>query len=743
MSEHGGHKARKLAGAVALILAASAANAQDTTTGLGEVIVTAQKRAESIRDVPASVSVVGQDQLENFHVTQLSDVAGYVPGLQVTSNGSAGQQLISLRGVAPISPGTNVGTYVDETPLGSSSIFQREVQFQLDLLPYDIERLEVLRGPQGTLYGAGSMGGLLKYVTRAPDLSSYEFRAGGGVSDVEGADDLGSIVRVGANLPLVEGRFALRASYALNDNAGYIDNDQTGVEDINDGEQESARLAMLWQLSDALSLQLSGMMQSIDFENVASVALDPATGEPLDTEFGNVLTYDEPFKKDIDYYAATLTWDFGSAEFVAATGYSDVSTDQRLDATFAIGPLPTAFGAPAGTSFFDLGLDLKRITQEFRLTSATDGDFQWQVGAFYSEEDAHNSQLIRLLTADGAAYPVISFDHDGDPNTPAIPLDVDPIAELTLPTDYTELAFFGNTSYRFTERFKLGAGVRYASNDQDFWQIVTDGIQIPLGVTRGTSDEDVFTWMLTPEWQLNEDSMLYLRVATGYQPGGPNVALPDVPPTVDSSELTSYELGLKSELADNRVQLEVAVFFIDWEDIQITDDDGVTSWLINGGTAESQGVEVASMFNVTDQFRLGVNATYTDATVTGDVESLSGVDGDRLPYVPELSASVTADYFFPLASEWEARIGGGYRWLGDRMTGLESDPTAFELDSYGVLDLNGDVGNEQWTFRAYVKNLTDERNYSNIGSGLGGLTAHLGAVPIQPRAYGLEVDFRF
>jgi outer membrane receptor protein involved in Fe transport len=742
MNEQRGHSALKLASAVALILAAASAGAQDTAS-LGEVVVTAQKRAENVRNVPASVSVVGQEQLENFHVTQLSDVAGYVPGLQVTSNGTPGQQFISLRGIAPISPGANVGTYVDETPLGSSSIFQREVQFQLDLLPYDVERLEVLRGPQGTLYGAGSMGGLLKYVTRAPNLSDYEFRAGGGISDVEGADDLGSILRVSANLPLVEGRFALRASYALNDNPGYIDNDQQDIEDINDGDQESARLAMLWQLNDAISLQLTGMMQKIDFDNNASVALDPATFEPLDTEFGNVLTFDEPFEKEIDYYAATVTWDFGAAEFVSATGYSDVSTDQRQDATFAIGGVPVGLGAPAGISFFDLGLDLKRITQEFRLTSATDSDFQWQVGAFYSEEDAHNSQLIRLLTADGAPYPDILFDHDGDPGTPGILVDVDPVAELTLPTDYTELAFFGNASYRFTDRFELGAGIRYASNDQDFWQIVTDGILIPIGVTRGTSDEDVFTWMLTPKWQLNEDSMLYLRVATGYQPGGPNVALPGVPPTVDSSSLTNYELGLKSSLANDRVQLDVALFYIDWDDIQITDNDGVTSWLINGGTAESQGVEIATMFDATEQLKLGFNATYTDATVTNDVASLGGVAGDRLPYVPELSLSATADYFFPLGSDWEGRVGGGYRWLDDRSTGLESNAGAFELDSYGVVDLNADAGNANWTFRAYVKNVADERNYSNIGTGIGGTTPHLGATPIQPRTYGLEVDYRF
>jgi outer membrane receptor for ferrienterochelin and colicin len=176
MNEHRGRNGLKVAGAVALALAAASAGAQTAGTNLEEVIVTAQKRSQNVMNVPSAVSVVAQSQLENFHVTQLSDVAGYVPGLQVTSLGTPGQQFVSLRGIAPISPGANVGSYIDETPLGSSGIFQRETQFQVDLLPYDVERMEVLRGPQGTLYGAGAMGGLIKYVTRLRIFQSTSSR---------------------------------------------------------------------------------------------------------------------------------------------------------------------------------------------------------------------------------------------------------------------------------------------------------------------------------------------------------------------------------------------------------------------------------------------------------------------------------------------------------------------------------------------------------------------------------------
>jgi outer membrane receptor protein involved in Fe transport len=570
------------------------------------------------------------------------------------------------------------------------------------------------------------MGGLLKYVTRAPDLSNYEFRVGGGFSDTSGAGNTGSILRLGANLPLVEGRFAIRASYALNYIPGYIDNETTGARDINEGEQESARLAMLWQITDGIDLNITAMKQWIDSDNNASVALDPTTLRPLGSEFGNDLSVDEPFSKDIDYIAATLNWDLGFADFTSATGYSEVATRQQQDATFALGGFTALVGLPPGLSWFNLGLDFRKITQELRLTSTGTGDFSWQVGAYYTEEDAHNSQVIHLTATDGTPTPIL-----------------DPLAELTLPTDYKETAFFGNATYHLTEKFELGAGVRYASNEQDFWQVVTGGIILPIGTTPGTSDEDVFTWMLNGKYQLTDDAMLYARIATGYQPGGPNVALPNVPPTVDSSQLTNYELGMKSEFADNRALLDVALFYIDWDDIQITDSDGVTSWLVNGGKAASQGVEVTTQFQATDRLQLGLNVTYTDAHVTEDVPSLGGLDGDKLPFIPKLAWSANADYSFPLGSSWSGRVGLAYRWVDDRKTALDSDPTAFDLDSYGAADINADVGNEHWTISAYARNVTDERSYTIVGTSLGGQTAHLNATPIQPRTYGLEIDYRF
>lgn len=693
------------------------------------IIVTANKREQNVRDVPSSISVLGEEQLEELHATQLTDFAAYVPGLQVDSGGTPGQTMISLRGIAAIAPGATVASYIDQLPSGSSSVYARAAVFALDLLPFDVERVEVLRGPQGTLYGAGAMGGLVKYVLRDPDLSRRELRVGGGPSDVRSAGDSGWDLRLGANLPLVEGRASLRVGYGRNDTPGFIDNAVDGRQGINDAEQESARLAFLWNAGDNVSLSLAVMRQSIDSDNNATVALDPETLEPLFGDLENGLFVDEPFSNEIDFFSATLDWDLGWADFTSATGYSDTTTEQRQDATLIFGPLLPLLGAPEGISGFDLGLDLSKFTQEFRLTSRSTGDLEWQGGVFYTEEDVENGQRVSAQLPDGTPIP-----------------GLDPLALLTIPSSYEEIAVFGNASYALTDRFELGAGVRFASNDQVFVQNVISGVIVAPGRTSGGSSEDVFTWMVSPQFHLGENVMLYARAATAYQPGGPNVVLPDVPPEVDSATLTNYEVGVKSELLERRVLFDLTAYRIDWEDIQVSESEGGVTFLVNGGTAITEGLELSTAFKPTDRLRLGLNGAWTEATLDEDIPSIGGLDGDDLPLIPELSWSATAEYFLPLRGSWNSRFGAGYRWVDDRISAVESSPDAFPVESYDALDLNVDVFNDRWSFRAYARNLTDERGYltlSPVTDGVTGVTERVLATPVQPRTFGVELDYTF
>ncbi|MFC5578591.1 TonB-dependent receptor [Lysobacter niabensis] len=732
---------------------------------LDKVVVTANKRAEDIREVATSVTVLSEQQLENINATQLSDYSSYVPGLQLQSAGTPGQTQVSMRGIGALSPGSTVGTYVDETPVGSNNLYQQATLYTLDLLPFDIERVEVLRGPQGTLYGAGSMGGLIKYTMVKPDAGKTEFRLGAGVSQSKGADDAGLNYRFGMNVPLIADSLALRASYARNDIAGYVDNLVDGSEDINDGDQTIGRVSLRWQ-GDGSSVQLSAMRSEIDSDNNAAIALDPLTFK-ANNGLGNFVYVDEPFKKELDYYSLTVDWDFGFADFVSATSYSDTSTLFTQDLTLLYGPLLEDAGLP-GSSYLRQNLDMDQFTQEFRLQSKTGERFEWLLGTFYDKEDGDNHQFIPLNQLDGTPLP------------PPFGALFGVLGTVSIPSTYEETAVFGNASYKFNDWFKLGAGVRFARNDQDFVQ-TSSGPLIRNGTFPNSTSEDVFTWSVTPQFQINPDTMVYAKAASGYQPGGPNVVAPGLPPSVDSSMLTSYELGLKTGFDDNRVLLDLVAYQIDWEDIQVASQVNGVSGLVNGGEATSRGLEASVQWRPVDGLTLGLNGAYNDAEIDEDFPTITvfqpipglgtiradvntGLKGDRMPYVPDLTWSLTADYYLPLNNGWGANFGGGWRWVDDRTNGTTNrtviylvDPPVGEvqrevveplvIDSYGALDLYAAFSNEHWSVRAYMKNVTDERGYSSMNDitdqvGDNG-THHIRAVPIQPRMFGLELDYRF
>ena len=733
--------------------------AQPTVHDLDTVTVTANKRVENIREVATAVTSLSDQQLENISATQMSDYASYVPGLQVQDSGSPGQTQVSMRGIAPLSSGSTVGTYVDEAPVGSNGLYQQATLFALDLLPYDIESVEVLRGPQGTLYGAGAMGGLIKYVMKKPDLARNEFRIGAGVSETEGADGTSLAWRIGGNLVLAQDSVALRASYASNDINGYVDDLVSGREDINHAEQLSGRASMYWK-GEVASAQFSVMKQKIDSANNSAIALDPATHAPV-AGLSNYVHVDEPFKKDIENYALTVEADLGFADFVSASSYSDVDTSITTDQTLTYGDYTTLFGLPGGSAYLTNDLHLKQFTQEFRLSSKGEGPFEWLLGAFYSDERGDNHQFVPLNQLDGSPLPA--------------PYDaiLGSLGDLYLPSTYEETAVFANGAYKFNDWFKLGAGVRWARNDQEFTQDVVAGLLAPIGTQVNTSSEDVLTWSVTPQFQLSEDVMVYGKVSTGYQPGGPNVVVNGLPPQVDSSTLTSYEIGLKSAFAGNRVLFDLIAYQIDWQDIQVASLVNGVSGLVNGGEATSRGIEAAAQFRPVDGLTLGLNAAYNDANIDEDfplitvdagggasVRINTGLEGDRMPYVPDLSWSATADYYLPLSGDWGMSVGGGFRWVGERTTattqrevvelgGVVLDTAitpGLRIDSYHALDLYVAFSNLHWSIRGYMKNATDERAYSTMGdvtNQVTGVTHHTAATPILPRTFGIEVDYRF
>ncbi|WBQ18946.1 TonB-dependent receptor [Sphingobium yanoikuyae] len=685
------------------------------------IIVTAQKRAERVQDVPISISVVGGEQMQQSGGSQLLDYAAYVPGLQVDNGGSPGRSTLSLRGVAPIGPSATVGVYLDDAPIGSSGIYNRGQSFSLDLLPYDVERLEVLRGPQGTLYGASSIGGLLKYVTVQPDLQKLSVRGGVELFAIAHASDPGWAASAMVNVPIISDQLAVSGSYSRRETPGYIDNILTGKTDVNEAVQEGGRVALLWRPDPALTIKLSGLWQSVDSDNFGIVyeGMNNSALAPGAKFLNTNSQLDEPFSSDFQYYSGSVAYDFGFAELSSTTSHSKLKILETSDASRIYGVL---WG---GYAIYPARLHQKKWTEELRLTSASSDALEWMLGFFYTDEDNSHDQLVNALDLDGNPIP-----------------GIDPFAVVALPNTYKEYAFFGNATWKISDLFHLTSGLRWARNDQTFTQLT----QIPLaGLDSGgdgKSHEEILTYSISPQLNLSRDTMLYVRVASGYRPGGPNIALPGFPSTVDSETVTSYEAGIKARFLNGAVTFDAAAFLLDWKDLQISAAFAAgINGLVNAGKARSKGVEASLLVEPVRGLSVGANFAYTDARCTQTTDNCA--DGDQLPNVPKLSAAMTADYRFPVGGTAEARIGGALRIVGDRVSAVESSPLFVPVDGYATLDLNAGITfDHKWTLRAYVRNLGDEegRITTSVATTNPG---YLSTVPLQPRTLGMAIDVAF
>ena len=715
------------AGALLLPVAAFAqdaqpAAAQTPVAGDDEIVVTAQKREERLQDVPISISVVGGEQMQQSGASQLADYAAYVPGFQVDNAGSPGRSTLSLRGVAPIGPSATVGIYLDDAPIGSSGIYNRAQTFSLDLLPYDVEQLEVLRGPQGTLYGASSIGGLLKYVTVQPDLNKFSVRAGGELFTIAHGSDAGWAASGLVNLPIVADKLAISGSYARRKTPGFIDNVLTGEKDVNSAVQQGARVALLWKPDSKFTLKLSGLWQRTESDNFGILYETQGSPVPLApgaSWFSTNSQLPEPFHSDFKFVSGTASYDLGFAELASTTSYSQLKILETSDASRVYGVI---WG---GLANYPANLRQKKWTEEVRLTSASSNRFEWQLGFFYTDEDNNHSQVVRALDASG--QPLAPFD---------------PFAIVGLPNTYKEYAVFGNATVKFGEVFHVTGGLRWARNDQTFTQTT----QIPLlGLNSGgdgKSSEEIVTWSVSPQVNINRDTMLYVRAASGYRPGGPNIALPGFPATVTSEKVTSYEAGIKARFLDRKVTFNAAAFLLDWNDLQVAQAfaNGING-LVNAGTARSKGVEAQLLIQPVPGFSVGGNFAYTDAKCTQTTPNCT--DGDQLPNVPKLAAGMTADYDWALGGSTRAHVGGAVRIVGDRISAVASDPLSVPVDGYATFDLNASLTFDgKWTLRAYARNLTDSEgrittSVATVNPG------YLSTVPVQPRTLGLALELAF
>ncbi|MWV26857.1 TonB-dependent receptor [Aurantiacibacter rhizosphaerae] len=741
-----------LSGCVALCLAGlpGTALAQDQSQDQNEVnqnsneiIVTAQKREERLRDVPVPVTAVGGADLLATNQTKAQDFFSSVPGVNLQFQNNRAQ--LAIRGIttSPVTGNPVVGFVIDDVPYGSSTGQGGLFGAAPDIDPSELARVEVLRGPQGTLYGASSIGGLVKYVTIQPKLGILEGSVGGGVQLVRGGGQtLGYSARGAINVPLGDD-FAIRASAFTREEPGYIDNVRTGEDDINSSRVTGGRLSALWEPSDSFALTLGAMYQVRDIYGSSNV--DARTGsfyEQTD-QLGSGRSQSE-----IQMYRAQIEADLGAVDLTSITAFSRSTNYDNQD--FTASPLTVflfpAIFPPTIPEFGNVLLqtyDVDKISHETRFAGSIGDMFDWIVGGFYTHEKGNytiDTFAINPLDGDVYGVPVVWRD------------DI----------KYQEYAAFANVTAQLTDRFDIQFGGRYSRNDQEMthreW---FQGLPYPAdpfySTTNPEASGEAFTYQIAPRFKPTPDHMIYGRLATGYRPGGPNAGCNDdpvepVPCEFKPDKTVNYELGAKGELLDGVMSYDVSLFHIDWTDIQITQVSslGTFTFNSNAGMARSRGFELALEVRPTDGLTLAGWYAFVDATLQEGFasEALFAEEGDRLPFSSRHSGRFSVDYETPIAAgDAFAMFGASATYVGERKGEFVPFPAAAPLRAsypgYVQFDAHAGLDFDNWNVNLFVQNLTNKHgvigggfyNQSTFNENWFNYT--------QPRTVGINVAYDF
>jgi outer membrane receptor protein involved in Fe transport len=786
---------------------------------LEEIVVTATRRANSIQDIPINITAIGGNDIAEQRLYGLNEISYLVPGLQIIDRGPRDDVTdIVARGLntSSLGPGfssTTVGTYVGEIPM------------PIDLKTQDLERVEVLIGPQGTLYGAGTLGGAVRYIPAKP-RDEFEFSVRGTAMSLDHSDGFGSDVGFTVNAPLGDSNFAIRASVDLLDDPGYIDYPyvvrESGVsepdpdfsdpaevaanlrrvEDANGEDTLSGRIALRWMPSNNVDATLTYYYQDMEAEGRSLANVESfGTGR-----YEAAYRYEEPFDIEKDLVALEIIADLGFAELTSATGMSSYTglgqrdqTDLLLDFEYGYELFPTFSAFTREDENNDI------LTQELRLVSTGTGRLNWIAGLFHYNLEEHLES--REFTP--------GFDQFAVDNFGGVQLRPDSLEYIEVTdVDRTETALYGELSYEFAQDWEVTLGARL----YEFEDKVSGGFGLPLydTVFLGASPDATFESIsfasnqtddsgsllkLNLSHYFRDDILGYLTISEGYRIGGLN-AVPECTPEqltsgnqelcatadeilIEADTTTNYELGVHSTLANGRLTLNAALYYIDWDDIQIDDTtvNGSLSITSNGGKARSQGAELSADWRINSNWRLGATLAFNEAELAeragrlvddgaGNVSVENGILGDggtgalvtpagaRLPGSPELQGSVTLAHNRSLNNGWELNVRYAINYMGDmvnsvgagqRFPDVEADPLwdpMFDLanwggeliPSYTLHNLTIGVSHDQWTAAFFVDNLTDEYAITGTRTSRRFLPANRGLINGLPlRNYGYYV----
>ena len=789
-------RASLLAGLSCLALVSTPAAAQDAPSDSydgNEIIVTATKRDASLQDVPFSINAQTEQAIERANASTIEDLSRNVAGLTVQNLGP-GQSQVSVRGVsagqiARDQPGVKeqVGVYLDESVI-SLSLFTPD----LDL--FDLNRVETLRGPQGTLFGSGSVGGTLRYITNQPTTDRVEGKVEGNVNLVDG-DDFGGHLKGAINLPLSQ-NLAMRAVGYYTRYAGFINALREGggtSEDVNSGERYGGRLSLRWEPAENLSITPRFVYQKVttDGFNRQEVynlyANEFTTTRPQVTfeERQQYLLLDEAFEDEVKLFDLTMNYTGDVIGVTSVTSYTDRDILVSRDASALTGSVSADLGFPDAGILLPSNLvdttGVKQFTQEVRVNSAGDGPFQWLIGGYYANVKRDYTQ--RLPTP---GYDAVTDATLGDGTSAAVANGFGPNSPYNadIPYDLSQIAIFGEVSYDFTERLTATVGGRYYAFDETR-RFVSGGL-----FTNGDNDRDKtsstgFSPRLLLSYDVAEGITLNAQASKGFRLGGVNDPLnlplcdggvpngPDAEtfggrPRYDDETLWNYEGGVKAQFGG--ITFNAAGFYTKINNLQVTADAGsCSSRIVFNADAHTMGLEFelsASPFTGLD---LGLSGSYVEAEFDSTLTRPNGTviegirDGNRLPSVPKFQMAANATYSFPIdpSSDTNAFVTASFQHVGSRFTqpgDQENNPRTFvhgftfggapvgsattldlKLPDYQLVNIGAGIEfPDELEISVYVNNLFDENALLAFDRERGG-RARLGFATNQPRTFGVTV----
>lgn len=733
-----------LLGMTALSSGAAWAQAAPAEPDNSEIIVTANKRPERQLDVAGAITAFRAQELIDRGYTSIKDYLALTPGVQVSQAGGGGAPII--RG---LTTGTNlgaiVGIVIDGAPVGPNSSFNLGGANSTDLDPIDLERVEVLKGPQGTLYGANTLGGLISYTFARPSLTEPTAVARAELGGTRHGEANYS-VRAAVSAPLVRDVLGVRVSGYIDRPGGFIDNDVSGENNQNSQRNWGINGSLRFEPSPQLSITLVGFHQKVN-QRAQDYVIHGADRRPL-----NDLHYDQglanTYAKRSSAGIGTISFDAGFANLTSVTSYQHIDASILLNAnasSFAatlpllalFGGAPVPPGALVGSDAFG---PVRKFTQEVRLTSSGEGALEYVVGAFYTSERGAISNRIVGFDADRASIATL-----------------DPALGFGLNDTYKELAGFGNITYNFSDSFDVTAGIRVGRIRQSYNQtfggsdaaafnvlLALSGLSpVPADTGKARGAETVKTYLATARYHFSPDGMVYARYATGFRPGGPNFLIPGLPPTFDADSTENFEGGIKSKFWNGRGTIDLLGFYTRWKDILIQVSSGSLSGYTNGGRARVYGVEGALSLEPVDNLTFAGTLSYNNGRMTyvdPAAVATAGV-GDPLPNAPRWSGSLSADYRAAMGDGSKLVVGGVAKFVGERHTALRSSMLMpdYRLPSYALFDVRVGVELPRVNIDLFVRNLTDERAQLS-GSAAGGL---IEVIVQRPRTIGAAVTVRY